>query len=132
MAEAEVVPVRRLRIGLKDCQDYGYTVGCANCDHMQEHGCVKPGTQHSEVCRSRILTALAATPEGRARLSKVEARANRVLGDYVERRAEAASSSRPQMPLDGGVGDASPTAGGGGGREGRGLERRSFKEIDWV
>ena len=30
---------------MKDCQDYGYTVGCANCDHMQEHGCVKRGSR---------------------------------------------------------------------------------------
>ena len=65
---------RRLRISMKMLEDYGYTENCSQCDHVRSFGKAKSGLQHQDVCRSRIMEAMAQTPEGQSRLQAYETR----------------------------------------------------------
>ncbi len=64
----------RLLITLKILEDYGHTENCSQCDHVRSFGKAKPGLQHQDVCRSRIMEAMAQTPEGQSRLQAYETR----------------------------------------------------------
>ncbi len=65
---------RRLRISMKMLEDYGYTENCSQCDHVRSFGKAKGGMQHQDVCRSRIMEAMAQSPEGQRRLQPYETR----------------------------------------------------------
>ena len=64
----------RLLITLKILEDYGHTENCSQCDHVRSFGKAKSGLQHQDVCRSRIMEAMAQTPEGQSRLQAYETR----------------------------------------------------------
>ena len=61
---------RRLKITMKTLTDYGFTEGCPQCEHIQRFSETKPGLNHWEKCRQRIIDAMLATPEGSARPEK--------------------------------------------------------------
>ena len=65
---------RRLRINRSDLTAHGYTDGCPQCDHTMRFGKPRPGTQHSERCRARILEAIRDTERGFERLAEHELR----------------------------------------------------------
>ncbi len=65
---------RRLQITMKMLEDYGHTENCSQCDHVRSFGKAKSGLQHQDVCRSRIMEAMAQTPEGQWRLRAYETR----------------------------------------------------------
>ena len=75
--------VRRIYIKQTDLDKHGYTEHCPRCDHLRE---ARPGKapNHSEACRARITAAIAATPEGAARLQASEERADRFIADQIE------------------------------------------------
>ena len=70
---AHLVP-GRIQITLKILEDYGHTENCSQCDHVRSFGKAKPGLQHQDVCRSRIMEAMAQSPEGQRRLQPYETR----------------------------------------------------------
>ena len=65
---------RRIQITMKMLEDYGHTENCSQCDHVRSFGKAKGGMQHQDVCRSRIMEAMAQTPEGQWRLRAYETR----------------------------------------------------------
>ena len=66
---ADAAPeARRVKITMKVLQEFGYTESCKQCDHIRAFNEHKAGIAHSEVCRKRIMTAMAATTRGAARL----------------------------------------------------------------
>ena len=58
---------RRVKITMKVLQEFGYTESCKQCDHIRAFNEHKAGIAHSEVCRKRIMTAIAAATRGAAR-----------------------------------------------------------------
>ena len=75
---------RRFKIVKSDLERHGYSKDCAQCDHVVRHGVVKPGLQHTEVCRARIMAEVAKDPRGQARLQATEERVNRALAERIE------------------------------------------------
>ena len=62
---------RRLRIGRKDLDEYGFSVGCQGCDAS------KAGTApraHTEACRERLMEALRNTDDGKKRIGEAISR----------------------------------------------------------
>ena len=58
----DVAPeARRVRITMKILQGFGYTESCKQCDHIRAFNEHKAGIAHSEVCRKRIMAAMATT-----------------------------------------------------------------------
>jgi hypothetical protein len=88
----EILPVRRLKIMADDLHKHGLTHGCPYCDYVRENGQARPGMAHSEACRDRILTAIAATPEGMERIQKVEDRASNAIARYIEKNDPTAAA----------------------------------------
>ena len=76
----DVPPIpRRLKITMKVLQEYGFSEGCMQCDHIRRYNETKPGLQHMESCRKRIVDAMISTPEGKARIDEHEDRVNRAI-----------------------------------------------------
>ena len=84
VAVAPPQPARRFRIADADLRKHGYTDGCVQCNFIQRYGKTKPGTQHSETCRNRIIDEISKTPDGEARLSAHSARVDRFLAEHLE------------------------------------------------
>ncbi len=72
---------RRLKITMHILKAFGTTCGCPQCDHVRAFQEAKMGLQHSDACRSRIMTDMAATPEGRQKLETYEHRVNRAIAE---------------------------------------------------
>lgn len=70
---------RRPKITMKTLADYGFTEGCPQCEHIRQFSETRPGLNHWEKCRQRIIDAMVATPEGNARIEKYEDRVNRAI-----------------------------------------------------
>ena len=100
---------RRARMGPKDFENFGYTVGCPGCEQIQ----LKMGERrgHTEECRQRIESEIAKTREGQDRLSRAKARIDHetaVIGqetviedkdnlqDLPEKTSEVIHESRPE------------------------------------
>ena len=81
---APPAPTRRFRINDVDLRSHGFTAGCPQCNHIQRYGRTKPGLQHNQVCRERIIDEIGKTEEGKARLASHEARADRYLAEHLE------------------------------------------------
>ena len=58
------ITARRLKITRKMLHEYGTTEGCPQCSHIRAFGEAKPGLNHSEKCRQRLMEALGSTAEG--------------------------------------------------------------------
>ena len=63
---------RRLRINKSDLTAHGYTEGCPDCDHTVRFGKPRPGSQHNDRCRARILEAIRDIDRGPERLAEHE------------------------------------------------------------
>ena len=72
---------RRLKITMKVLQEFGTTQGCQQCDHIRAFQEIKPGIQHSDACRRRIMNDMATTAEGRLKLENYEGRVNRAIAE---------------------------------------------------
>ena len=72
---------------------HGFTVGCPRCDHARRYGHGQTSKPLNETCRIRIMTELAKTDEGRARIERMGLRADEFLAKRVE---EAATGHEAQ------------------------------------
>jgi hypothetical protein len=84
VAVAPPAPTRRFRINDNDLRSHGFTDGCVQCSHIQRYGRTKPGAQHNQACRDRIIAEIGKTEEGKARLASHEARSDRFLAEHLE------------------------------------------------
>ncbi len=80
---APAIP-RRLRINQRDLDEHGYTENCQQCGHIQRYGRARPGGQHSNVCRERIIRAIGQSDAGKLRLDAHEERVDRAIAERVE------------------------------------------------
>ena len=60
----------------RDFEKHGYTDGCAGCSAIRRG---VRGQAHNTVCRRRIMKELAATPEGKERVDRVNRRIDEAL-----------------------------------------------------
>ena len=60
--------LKRLYVRQADLDLFGYTPGCARCDHTRMYGKGRTQIAHSDACRLRIYECLKGTPEGQRRL----------------------------------------------------------------
>ena len=84
-APAQPRLARRVYIGKKDFERQGYTAGCPKCDHEMRYGPGRTTANHSEACRNRIMSELAKTVEGQARLSNATARLEKTVNELGEK-----------------------------------------------
>ena len=82
--DKDVVP-RRMRITKADLEKHGYTETCAQCDHVMRYGNHKPGLQHTDECRKRVMIAISSTPGGKARIDAHEQRTDRYFAETLQR-----------------------------------------------
>ena len=68
---------------MKMLQEYSFSEGCSQCDHIRRYNETKPGLAHMASCRQRIVDAMTNTPEGKAKLDQYEDRVNRALAARV-------------------------------------------------
>ena len=100
---------RRLKITMQTLIEYGFTDDCRQCDHVKAFGEVKPGLQHSETCRQRIIRDMMANEHGAARVRSAELRHQRTDAE----RDTGAASSRPEEPRDANAEETSAPEGQG-------------------
>ena len=96
VALAPPAPTRRMRISDLDLRLHGFTDGCPQCSHVQRYGRTKPGVQHNENCRKRIIEAISQTEEGKARVASHEARVDRYMAEHIEHAVDV--PARPDVP----------------------------------
>ena len=53
---------RKIYIKGEDIRVYGYTVGCAKCDHERRYGPGRTTNGHSDACRARIIGGICENP----------------------------------------------------------------------
>ena len=95
-AETAAPPsLRRFRIQHSDLSKHGYTDGCVQCQHIQRSGKTRAGTQHSDVCRARVIEAISRSDVGRQRLSDYDARLTQSMAEHVEHADRAAPPAVP-------------------------------------
>ncbi len=87
---------RRFRINKKDLEEHGYTEGCSQCDHISRYGATKPGTYHTNACRTRIITEMAKTEHGQQRLSAWSERVDRTIAEQIEHADKQRGPEQPQ------------------------------------
>ena len=75
---------RRMYIKGEDLRVFGYTVGCARCDHERRYGPGRTTKGHSDACRQRIIAELSKTPEGLRRVSAADDRMVRTVAEHIE------------------------------------------------
>ncbi len=63
--------------------DWGFTMGCPQCDWTRLHGERRAGMAHSKACRDRIMEVLGSTEAGRRQLEETEERVDRALTERV-------------------------------------------------
>ncbi len=88
---------RQLQLRKPDFEAYGYTEGCAKCDHARRYGygqAARNGLAHSRQCRERIITELKKTAAGRERVQAAEVRRDRYLAEQVEAGAARAEGEK--------------------------------------
>ncbi len=89
-APAPAAPqLRRFRINKRDLEEHGYTDGCVMCDHIARYGQAKPGGNHTDACRTRLLRQMAQTEAGRQRLEAWNERVTRGMAEHIERADQA-------------------------------------------
>ena len=84
-SDDHVPALRRMRINKADLDRFGYTVGCPQCRHTEEHGLAKPGATHTPTCRARIVAEIAKDPAGQRRIAEYDERLNRNIADRIPR-----------------------------------------------
>ena len=63
----------------------GLTRGCPKCDHEIEYGPGRTSRPHSQVCKNRIVSELAKTAEGQARIAAANERLDRATRELGEK-----------------------------------------------
>ena len=91
---AEPKAMRRLRINPSDLDQFGFTTGCTQCQHVMDHGRPRAGITHSDTCRARIQAELMNTPEGRMRLEAHEEKINERMARHVEQHSSPPGGGR--------------------------------------
>ena len=87
---------RNVYLRPSDFEDFGFTRGCARCDHFRRHDAW--GTRpHSKLCRDRITMELSKTAAGRTRIGAAAERLDRTV-------EELGSKFREDLP-QGGIAD---------------------------
>lgn len=66
-AKDEPTFAKQFRVTKNNRQEFGYTEGCPNCEHIIMYGGISCGSRTTK-CRDRIIEALAGTEYGRRRL----------------------------------------------------------------
>ena len=101
-AEAKEEPVtakappnpKRFRINKKDLDEHGYTQDCPQCDHIMRYGSAKPGHNHSDLCRVRMIRQIGQTETGQRRLEQWNERVDRSMAEQIEHSDKAAAAAR--------------------------------------
>ena len=65
----KVAVSRQAYIKPSDIEEFGLTRGRPRCDHPISHGPGRTSKPHSQRCGTRIMTELAKTPRGQARIA---------------------------------------------------------------
>ena len=76
---------RRMYIKQADIDAFGYTTGCPRCDHAMRYGPNRTAKGHNDKCRERIMAELAKTPEGQARIARMNVRIEETAAEAIER-----------------------------------------------
>ena len=98
---------KRFRINKHDLDSHGYTEGCQQCDYIMRYGSNKPGVQHTDRCRTRLIEEIGKTEAGSHRLSMWNERVNRSIAEQIEyadaqrRGGESTAGEQPRQVLDG-------------------------------
>ena len=82
VAAGELAKIRQLYLRQSDFDSHGYTDGCKKCEHTRVYGNNpdnKTTSQHSDVCRTRIVAELTKSVAGQDRIAKAAARADTFL-----------------------------------------------------
>ena len=74
---------------------HGYTEGCPQCDHIERVGNPRPGGQHSNICRDRVIEAIGGTEAGEARLAERAERLDRAMVEFSHPDGAARDVVRP-------------------------------------
>ena len=97
---AKMAQVIRAYIKQPDLDTFGYTQGCKRCQHILTYG---SGTMpHSDACRARIMAELAKTPSGRARLARMNERADKYIADHMKQQIEGSPAAAQGRDKDSG------------------------------
>jgi hypothetical protein len=102
-APAEVAPQaapRRFRINPSDLMQHGYTSGCPQCRHIEQVGKPRPGQQHSNMCRARIIEAIGGTDAGTARIADHAERLDRAMVEYSHPADTAGDAPPAPAPVE--------------------------------
>ena len=98
--------VRRTPIKEADLIRFGFTNGCAKCDHAVRYGYGRTGAPHSEACRKRIYGLMIKTPEGQERIARMSQRQLEFMTEYQELAEKAAQAKGedvegvvPELPV---------------------------------
>ena len=93
---------RRLKITMKILDEFGTTDNCPQCVHVRAFREAKPGLGHTEACRQRLVTAMAATDAGTARLEQHDTRTDRLISQRIEAAdeeiARLRAEAQPALP----------------------------------
>ena len=106
---AKLAQVRRLYIRQSDLDLHGYTQNCPRCQHILIHGPKEANVKHSEQCRTRLMEAIAKTPEGQLRIQKAMDKADRYIAEHL-RRSDTANDAPAPGGDDGGLSNGAGTS----------------------
>ena len=76
---------RRLHIKAKDLDNFGFTDGCARCEHAKRYGHGETSKPHSETCRRRIMDRLMEIEEGQERLGRAGLRLDQYAAEEIQK-----------------------------------------------
>jgi len=99
---------RKMRVDQADLNRFGYTVGCEQCRHIQQHGQYKNGLTHDPRCTARIMDELGKTVDGQARLRKYEDRVTEALAKRLEEDVRDPPPAEPMAQQPGAVATSQP------------------------
>ena len=80
-----VIVARQPYLKASDFAQWGLTRGCPKCDHEIEYGPGRTSRPHSQACKNRIVSELAKTAEGQARIAAANERLDRATRELGEK-----------------------------------------------
>ena len=85
--EGELKKVRGFYVLPQMLREFGYTQGCAQCNHTVVHGKGKEGIPHIPQCRARIMKAMkeSTDPKHNELVSRYEAKMNSALDTIMRK-----------------------------------------------
>jgi hypothetical protein len=102
-APTEVAPPaapRRFRINISDLREHGYSEACPQCRHIEQVGKPRPGQQHSNACRARIIEAIGRTDAGKARIKDHAERLDRAMVEFSHPGEGDRETAAPPAPVE--------------------------------